>query len=92
MHDINFQSWLVEKLWLKDRDELVGFLEYSSSDVLETPRGSRHQSFEERQRPYNFWKLNSQISIHRSNDCHMVENICGKYYEENKYILNNIYK
>ena len=73
LHDIDFQSWLVEKLWLKDRDELAGFLEYSSSDVLETPRGCRHQSFEERERAYNFSKLNSEISIHRSNDRHMVK-------------------
>lgn len=25
--DIDFQRWLVERFWLKDRDELVSFLE-----------------------------------------------------------------
>ena len=29
---------------------------------------------------YDFWKLNSDVSVHRSNDCHIVkinlENVC----------------
>ena len=81
-------------MWLKDRDELVGFLEYSSSDVLETPQGRRHQSFEEQERAYNFWKLNFQISIHRSNDCHMVkiseENILSQVSDIEDMDINRI--
>ena len=63
----DFQQWLVERLWLKDRDELVSFLQYSSNDSSERPRRRPLQSRDERKRGYNFSKLNSEISIHRSN-------------------------
>ena len=63
----DFQQWLVERLWLKDRDELVSFLQYSSNDSSERPRRRPLQSRDERKRGYNFSKLNSEMSIHRSN-------------------------
>ena len=38
LHDIDFQLWLVEKFWLKDREELL-FLEFASNDDIFTLRG-----------------------------------------------------
>ena len=64
---------MVEKLWLKDREELFLFLQFASNDDTFTPRGRRFLSVEERQRVYDFWKLNSEVTVHRSNDCHIVK-------------------
>ena len=68
LHDIDFQLWLVEKFWLKDREELLLFLEFAFNDDIFKPHGRRFLSVEERQRVYDFWKLNSEVSVHRSND------------------------
>ena len=65
--------WLVETFWLKDREEFLLFLEFASNDDIFTPRGGRFLSVEEGQRVYDFWKLNSEVSVHRSNDCHIVK-------------------
>ena len=70
LYDIDFQLWLVEKFWLKDREELLLFLEFASNDDIFTPRGQRFLSVKERQRVYDFWKANSKVSVHRSNDRH----------------------
>ena len=48
------------------------FLEFASNDDVFTPLGPRFLSVDERQRVYDFWKLNSEVSVHRSNDCHIV--------------------
>ena len=64
---------MVEKLWLKDREELFLFLQFASNDYIFTPRGRSFLSVEERQRVYDFWKLNSEVTVHRSNDCHIVK-------------------
>ena len=64
---------MVEKLWLKDREELFLFLQFASNDDTFTPRGRRFLSVEERQRVYDFWKLNSEVSVHRSNDRNTVK-------------------
>ena len=61
LHDIDFQLWLVEKFWLKDREELFLFLEFASNDDIFTPRGRRFLSVEERQRVYDFWKLIQKV-------------------------------
>ena len=73
LHDIDFQLWLVEKFWLKDREELLLFLEFAFNDDIFKPHGRRFLSVEERQRVYDFWKLNSEVTVHRSNDCHIVK-------------------
>ena len=73
LHDIDLQLWLVEKFWLKNREELLLFLEFASNDDIFTPCGRRLLSVEERQRVYDFWKLNSEVSVHRSNDHHLVK-------------------
>ena len=49
------------------------FLEFASNDDIFTRRGGRFLSVEERQRVYDFWKLNSEVSVHRSNDRHIVK-------------------
>ena len=49
------------------------FLEFASNDDIFTPRGRRFLSVEERQRVYDFWKLNSEVSVHRSNDRNTVK-------------------
>ena len=58
----------------------VVILEFASNDDIFTPHGWRFLSVEECQRVYDFWKLNSDVSVHRSNDCHIVkinlENVC----------------
>ena len=38
LHDIDFQLWLVEKFWLKGREELLLFLEFASNGDIFTPR------------------------------------------------------
>ena len=56
------------------------FLEFASNDDIFTPGGRRFLSAEERQGVYDFWKLNSEVSVHRSSDRHIVkinlENVC----------------
>ena len=58
---------------MKDREELLLFLEFASNDDIFKPRGPRFLSVDERQRMYDFWKLNSEVSVHRSNDRHTVK-------------------
>ena len=58
---------------MKDRDELVPFLEYSSNDSSDIPCGYPLQNYDEQKRENNFWKLNLEKSIHRSIGQHMVQ-------------------
>ena len=39
LHDIDLQLWLVEKFWLKDREELLLFLEFASNADIFMPCG-----------------------------------------------------
>ena len=73
LHDIDFQLWLVEKFWLRDREELLLFLEFASNDDIFTPRGRRFLSVEERQRVYDFLELKSEVRVHGSTDRHIVK-------------------
>ena len=60
-------------LRLKHRDELLTFMEYSEGDKTNfTPRGQKFLSIRERESAYNFWKVNSEISVHRSNGQHLA--------------------
>ena len=71
LDETDFQIWLAEVLRLKDRDELLTFMEYSEEDKTTfTPRGRKFLSICERECAYNFWKKNSEISVHRSNGRH----------------------
>ena len=73
LDETDFQIWLAEVLRLKDRDELLTFMEYSEEDKTTfTPRGRKFLSIRERESAYNFWKENSEISIHGSNGRHLA--------------------
>ena len=49
------------------------FLEFAFNDDIFKPHGRRFLNVEERQRVYDFWKLNSEVSVHRSNDRNTVK-------------------
>ena len=60
-------------LRLKGRDELLTFMEYSEEDKTTfIPQDQKFISIHERKSAYNFWKVNSEISIHRSNGRHLA--------------------
>ena len=68
LDETDFPIWFAEVLRLKDRDELLTFVEYSEEDKTTfTPWGQKFLSICERGSAYNFWKVNSEISVHRSN-------------------------
>ena len=74
LDEVDFQMWLVDALKLKDRNELIMFLSYSAEESSAiTPRGGKLLSISERESAYNFWKINSEISIHRSNGRHFIK-------------------
>ena len=64
----------LDALKLKDRNEIIMFLSFSaeeSSAII--PRGRKLLRISERESAYNFWKINSEISIHRSNGRHFIK-------------------
>ena len=68
LDEADFQIWLVDALKLKDRNELIVFLSYSAEESSAiTPRGRKLLSISEHESAYNFWKINLEISIRRSN-------------------------
>ena len=69
--NIDFQMWLVEKFRLKDREELISFLDYESGENFSFTR--LVYSKDVRQQIYDFWKVNLVISVHRSNGRHYVK-------------------
>ena len=72
--EVDFQMWLVDALKLKDRNELIIFLSYSAKESSAiTPRGRKLLSISEHESAYNFWEVNSEISIHRSNGRHFIK-------------------
>ena len=73
LSDIDFQLWLVGALRLNDRDELMMFLSFSNEDQSSlTQRGRKFLCLEDRNSVYNFWLVNSEISVYRSNGRHLV--------------------
>ena len=74
LEEIEFQLWLVSALKLNDINELVQFLSYSEeqSSAITPTRGYKLLTLSERESAYNFWKINSEISVHRSNGRHLV--------------------
>ena len=74
LDEVNFQMWLVDALKLKDRNDLIMFLSNSAEESSAiTPRGCKFLSISERESAYNFWKSNSEISIHRTNGRHFIK-------------------
>ena len=48
-------------------------MKYAEEDKTTfTPRGRKLLDSQERESAYNFWKVNSEIIIHRSNGRHMI--------------------
>ena len=73
LDETGFQIWLAEVLRVKDRDELLTVMEYSEEDKTTfTPWGWKFLRICERESAYSFWKVNSEISVHRSNDWHLT--------------------
>ena len=58
---------------LKNREGLVSFLNYASSDLNHLKRGQEKLPIPVRQEVYNFWIANSVISVHRSNNQHIIK-------------------
>ena len=73
LDETEYQIWLVDVLKLKDRNELLCFMKYAKEDKTTfTPRGRKLLDINERESCYNFWKVNSEISVHRSNGRHLI--------------------
>ena len=66
LEEIEFQLWLVSALKLNDINELVQFLSYSEeqSSAITPTRGCKLLTLSECESAYNFWKINSEISVH----------------------------
>lgn len=71
LHSSDFQLWLVATFNLKDREKLEHFFSLAENDDSTQALGRKPLSLEERERIYNFWKANSQISVHQSNGRHL---------------------
>ena len=70
--DTDFRLWLADALNV-DLNDLISFIKYAEDDPSTfTPRGRTFLSVDVRQSAYNFWKVNSEISVHRSNGRHLV--------------------
>ena len=68
-----FSVVIVWKVLAEGHRRVVFFLEFASNDDIFTPGGRIFLTVEERQRVYDFWKLYSEVSVHRSNDHHSVK-------------------
>ena len=73
LYDVDFQMWLVENLNLKDREQLVTFLSLAENTDSISLRGRKQMELDEHVNVYNFWKADSQVSTHRSNNRHLVK-------------------
>ena len=83
LEEIEFQLWLVSALKLNDINELVQFLSYSKeqSSAITSTQGHKLLTLSERESAYNFWKINSEISVHQSNGRHFNEYFRRKYID-----------
>ena len=70
LDETDYQLWLVKELGLHDVNELITLLDTSFEDER---RGGKLLALTERQNIYNFWLLNSVVSVHRSNDRHIMK-------------------
>ena len=69
---VNYQVWFCDRLGISV-DELKSFLEYSDDTIVEPGRGRKMLPLQERQNIYDFWSLNSELSVKRSNERHIVK-------------------
>ena len=69
LHNPDFQEFLARTIGLSDREQLSDFLEYADESEQ---RGRKSLTIGLRQGGYDFWKVNSTISVHRSNNRYLV--------------------
>ena len=82
INETDNQIWLAETLGLYDINELSSFLQYAEASLDNFQRGRQMLDLDVRQQMYNFWVLNSEISVHRSNNRHIMK-IVNKNIKDN---------
>ena len=73
LDEVETQLWLADMLGLKERDELIHFLQYETAHPENPGKGRPRLSLDTRKEVYNYWKANSEVSVHRSNDRHILK-------------------
>ena len=73
MDEVETQLWLADILGLKERDELIHFLQYETAHPENPGKGHPMLSLDTRKEVYNYWKANSEVSVHGSNDRHILK-------------------
>ena len=73
LHSSDFQLWLVATFNLKDREKLEHFFSLAENDDSTQALGRMPLSLEDRKRICNFWKTNSQISVHQGKRRHFLK-------------------
>ena len=68
--DIDFQEWLARKIGLSNSEQLVDLFKYAEDETEH--RGRNKLPINVRQDVYDFWKANSNVGVHRSNNRHFV--------------------
>ena len=69
LHTLDFQEFLARTIGLNDQEHLSDILEYA----VESEQGGRNSlSIDLRQDVYDFWKVNSTISVHHSNNSYLA--------------------
>ena len=68
--DVDFQEWLARKIGLSSNEQLVDLLKCAEDEAEQ--RGRNKLPINVRQDVYDFWKANSNVSVHRSNDRYLV--------------------
>ena len=67
LSDPGFLTWMANKFKLLNHSDLTSFSAYADTIYTES-RGRKMFPLEIRTEVYNFWKLNSQVTVHRSNE------------------------
>ena len=68
--DVDFQEWLARKIGLSSNEQLVDLSKCAEDEAEQ--RGRNKLPINVRQDVYDFWKANSNVSVHRSNDRYLV--------------------
>ena len=62
LHDADFQEWLARKIGLSNSEQLVDLLKYAEGETEQ--RGRKKLPINVRQDVYDFWKANSNVTVH----------------------------
>ena len=68
LYTLDFEEFLARTIGLSDHEQISDILQY----VDESEQRDRKSSIDLRQDLYDFWKVNSTISVRRSNNRHLV--------------------